>query len=61
MAQVGCLDEGHNLEMKKKPQDNFEDWIDNVNGFMHFLNPHPTSLNRFTTMAPNATYITDTP
>ena len=24
-----------------KPEDDFEDWIDRVNGFLHFLNPLP--------------------
>ena len=28
---------------------------------MHFLNPHPTSLDGFTMMPPIATYITDAP
>ena len=46
---------------KKEPQDDFEDWIDNVNGFMHFLNPYPTSFDGFTTMPPIATYITNAP
>ena len=46
---------------EKEPQDDFEDWIDNVNSFMHFLNPHPTSLDGFTTMPPIATYIIDVP
>ena len=46
---------------KKEPQHDIEDWIDNVNSFMHFLSPHPTSLGGFTTTPPIATYITDMP
>ena len=46
---------------EEKPQDDFEDWIDNVNGFMHFLNPHLTSLEYFMVMPPVAAYITDAP
>ena len=44
-----------------EPEDDFEDWIDNVNGFLHFLNPHPTSIGCLTAAPPIAAYITDTP
>ena len=26
---------------EEEPEDNFEDCINNMNGFLHFLNPHP--------------------
>ena len=42
-------------------QDDFKDWIDIVNGFMHFLYPHPTSLEYFTVTPLVAAYITDVP
>jgi hypothetical protein len=41
-------------------EDDFEDWIDNVNGFMHFLNPHPTHTNTLTTTPPITIFINDT-
>ena len=25
-----------------QPEDDFEDWIDNVNRFLYFINPHPS-------------------
>ena len=45
---------------EEEPDDDFEDWIDNVNGFLHFLNPHPTSFHRITSSPPITCYITDT-
>jgi hypothetical protein len=45
----------------EEPEDDFEDWIDNVNGFLHFLNPHPRTINYITPQAPISSYITDTP
>jgi hypothetical protein len=35
---------------KEEPEDNFEDWIDNINEFIHFLNPHP-SISNYTTLS----------
>jgi hypothetical protein len=46
---------------QEEPSDDFEDWIDNVNGFMHFLNPHPLRLDCITAAPPMAIYIMDTP
>ena len=42
---------------KKKPEDNFKDWIDNVDGFLHFLNPHPAYIKTLTHTLPIASYI----
>jgi hypothetical protein len=45
----------------EEPEDDFEDWIDNVNGFLHFLNPHP-STNRYLTSTPTITlYVLNDP
>ena len=42
-------------------EDDFEDWIDEVNGFIHYLNPHPTSIQSLISTPPIASYIhTDT-
>ena len=30
-----------------EPEDDFEDWIDNVYGFIHFINPLPTYISTF--------------
>ena len=42
---------------EEEPEDDFEDWIDNVNGFLHFLNPHPSFHHYTTTTPPIAAYI----
>ena len=42
-----------------KPQDDFEDWIDNVNRFLHFLNPYPSHFHCLTATPLIAAYITD--
>ena len=34
---------------KEEPEDDFEDWINNVNGFLHFINPHPSYNKLITT------------
>ena len=47
-----------------EPEDDFEDWIDQVNGFMHFINPSPSiaMLTRgIVTAPPIACYIISTP
>jgi hypothetical protein len=31
---------------EEEPDDDFEDWIDQVNGFMHFINPPPNRTNQ---------------
>ena len=43
----------------EEPEDDFEDWIDQVNGFMHFLNPHPTHHHFITTSPPITSYINE--
>jgi Integrase zinc binding domain len=46
---------------EEEPEDNFEDWINNINGFLHFLNPHP-SIRSYTTLTPPiALYVTSDP
>ena len=42
---------------KEEPEDNFEDWIDNINGFLHFLNPHPSYIKYITHTLPITSYI----
>ena len=39
---------------EEEPEDDFEDWIDQVNGFMHFINPSPSHamLSHGTVTAP---------
>ena len=44
---------------QEEPEDDFEDWIDNVNGFIHLINPSPTSLNFITALPPVTAYISD--
>ena len=47
-----------------EPDDDFEDWIDQVNGFMHFLNDPPSSRVRYTdivTALPTICYVIGPP
>jgi hypothetical protein len=44
---------------EEEPEDDFEDWIDNVNGFLHILNPLPTDINTITASPPIAAFISD--
>ena len=52
---------------RRKPQpgdeeeleDDFEDWIDNVNGFIHMVNPHPTHFMALTDTPPITCYLTE--
>ena len=44
---------------EEEPEDDFEDWIDQVHGFLHFLNPHPTEINFKTITPPIISYIAD--
>ena len=44
---------------EEEPEDDFEDWIDQVNGFLHFLNPHPTHIYSITASPPISCYITE--
>ena len=49
--QPGDLDE---------PEDNFEDWVDQVNGFMHMINAspsHPTQVANLVSTPPIACYV----
>jgi hypothetical protein len=46
---------------KEELEDDFEDWIDNINGFIHFLNPHPSISNYTTLTLPIALYVTSNP
>ena len=53
---------------KEEPEDDFEDWIDDVNEFIHYLNPHLTSIQSLILTPLIASYIytgtdnsTDTP
>jgi hypothetical protein len=36
---------------EEKPEDDCEDWINNINRFIHFLNPH-FSISNYTTLTP---------
>ena len=45
---------------ESEPEDDFEDWIDRVNGFLHFINPLPTQIKTRTCAPPITNYITDT-
>jgi hypothetical protein len=42
---------------EEEPEDDFEDWIDNVNGFLHFINPSPRNSNAIINAPPITTYI----
>ena len=42
---------------KEEPEDDFEDWINNVNRFLHFINPHPSYNKLITHTAPITSYI----
>jgi hypothetical protein len=46
---------------KEEPEDDFEDWIHNINGFIHFFNPHPSISNYTTLTPPMALYVTSDP
>src|SRR5271168_1390359 len=45
---------------EEEPEDDFEDWIDNVNGFMHVINPLPTSSDTIINAPPTTAFISDT-
>ena len=42
---------------KEEPEDDFEDWINNINRFLHFLNPHPSYIKSLTHTLPITSYI----
>ena len=41
---------------EEEPEDDFDDWIDNVNGFMHIINPLPTKTTTLTATPPIINY-----
>lgn len=45
---------------ESEPEDDFEDWIDDINGFMHLVNPHPSNCRTITSTPIIATYVLDT-
>ena len=44
---------------KEEPEDDFEDWIDNVNGFMHIINRHPADLDKTITTPPITIFLNE--
>lgn len=40
-------------------EDDFEDWVDQVNGFIHFIVPLPSQIDSLSTSPPISCYITD--
>ena len=42
---------------EEEPEDDFDDWVDQVNGFMHFMNPLPTTSLAATTSPPMTCFI----
>ena len=44
---------------EEEPEDDFEDWIDNVNGFIHMINPLPTTTPKLTDTPPIICFITE--
>lgn len=43
----------------EEPEDDFEDWIDQVNGFIHFIDPLPFQIHSLSTSPPISCYVTD--
>jgi Integrase zinc binding domain/RNase H-like domain found in reverse transcriptase len=43
-----------------EPEDDFEDWVDQVNGFLHFVVPLPSQISSISTSPPISSYVTDT-
>ena len=41
------------------PDDDFEDWVDQVNGFLHFIDPPPSQIDSISTSPPITCYISD--
>jgi hypothetical protein len=44
---------------EEEPDDDFDDWIDDVNGFIHIINPHPYSIRTVTSTPIISAYIMD--
>ena len=42
---------------EEEPEDNSEDWINNINSFLHFLNPHPSIYHCITPTPPITSYV----
>ena len=42
---------------EEEPENDFEDWIDNINGLLHFINPHPSYIKSITHTPPITSYI----
>jgi hypothetical protein len=45
---------------EEEPEDDFDDWIDQVNGFIHFINDLPSHKRAFSTSPPMTCFITTT-
>ena len=45
---------------KEEPEDDFDNWINNINCFMHFINPHPSNSRTMTSTPIITTYALDT-
>ena len=45
---------------EEEPEDDFDNWIDNINGFMHFVNLHPSNSRTMTSTPIITTYALDT-
>jgi hypothetical protein len=45
---------------EEEPEDDFDDWVDQVNGFVHFINPLPTNSLAVTTSPPMTCFVTTT-
>jgi hypothetical protein len=45
---------------EEEPEDDFEDWIDQVNGFIDFINDLPSHKQAFSTSPPMTCFITTT-
>src|SRR5271168_5438147 len=37
---------------EEEPEDDFDDWVDNVNGFIHMVNPLPKNISTLTDAPP---------
>src|SRR5271163_4636115 len=42
-----------------EPNDDFDDWIDDINGFIHMINPLPIHMSTLTDAPPTTCFITD--
>ena len=44
---------------EEDPEDDFEDWVDQVNGFLHFIDPLPSQIDSILVSPPISCYIAD--